>query len=309
MSQAPDAVVFQDVVTGIRRRWRSAVAWGLIAAVAGAALGLLRPKRYQARASFVPEQTKPRNLPTGLGALAAQFGLDVGGSVDRSPQFYRDLVLTNGLLTQMLDSSVVVLSGEAHTIREIYGPTRDTSRAGVDKTLQRLRRRLGADADPRTSVVTISVLAPTPAAAEGVAALLIREVQAFNVGTRQLQARQTRVFLETRATDAVQSLHDAEEQLRHFYEQNRRLADSPQLLFEETRLKRQVDLRQELYTTLSKQLETTRIDEVNDTPSITVIDPPFASSRPDGPGVPTLIVVAFLLALGARVGLLLLFDR
>jgi uncharacterized protein involved in exopolysaccharide biosynthesis len=309
VSPSPDAITFQDIVTGFRRRWRSAVMWGLLGAVAGAGLGLLRPRRYQARASFVPEQTRPRNLPTGLGALAAQFGLDVGGSVDRSPQFYRDLVLTNGLLTQMLDSGVLVRPGEVQSIREMYRSNRDTSRAGVDRTLQRLRRRLAADADPRTSVVTITVLAPTPVAAEGVAALLIREVQAFNVTTRQLQARQTRVFLETRVADAVQALHDAEEQLRHFYEQNRRLADSPQLLFEETRLKRQVDLRQELYTTLSKQLETTRIDEVNDTPTITVIDPPFASSRPDGPGIPTLIVVAFALALGARVGLLLLFDR
>jgi uncharacterized protein involved in exopolysaccharide biosynthesis len=306
---SPAAITFQDVVTGARRYWRSAILWGLIAAAAGTAVGLLRPRQYQARASFVPEQTKPRNLPTGLGALAAQFGLDVGGSVDRSPQFYRDLVLTTGLLTQMLDSSVVVRPGEAHTLREIYRMNRDTSRAGVDRTLQRLRRRLGADADPRTSVVTITVLAPTPVAAEGIAALLIREVQAFNVGTRQLQARQTRVFLETRVADAVQALHDAEDQLRHFYEQNRRLADSPQLLFEETRLKRQVDLRQELYTTLSKQLETTRIDEVNDTPTITVIDPPFASSRPDGPGVLTLVVLAFFLALCARAGVLVLLGR
>lgn len=303
------AITFDDIVTRARGHWRSAVAWGLVAAVAGAGVGLLKPRRYQARASFVPEQTKPRNLPTGLGALAAQFGLDVGGSVDRSPQFYRDLVLTTGLLAPLLDSNVTLRPGEAVTVRQIFRPNLDTTRAGVDRTLQRLRRRIGAEADPRTSVVTITVLAPTPVAAEGIAALLIRQVQAFNVSTRRLQARQTRVFLETRVADALQGLHDAEDQLRHFYEQNRRLVDSPQLLFEETRLKRQVDLRQELYTTLSKQLETTRIDEVNDTPTITVIDPPFASSRPDGPGIPTLVVLAFLLGLGARAGVLVLLDR
>lgn len=305
----PDAVTFQDVVTGAQRHWRSAVVWGLLAAVAGAGVALLRPRRYLARASFVPEQTKPRNLPTGLSALAAQFGLDVAGGVDRSPQFYRDLVLTTGLLAPLLDSSVTLRPGERVTLRQIFQPSPDTTRAGVDRTLQRLRRRLGAEADPRTSVVTITVLAPTPVAAEGIAALLIRQVQAFNVSTRQLQARQTRLFLETRVADALQALHDAEDQLRHFYEQNRRVVDSPQLIFEETRLKRQVDLRQELYTTLSKQLETTRIDEVNDTPTITVIDPPFASSRPNGPGVPILIMLAFLLALGARAGVLVLLGR
>jgi uncharacterized protein involved in exopolysaccharide biosynthesis len=306
---SPTAVTFDDIATGARKHWRSAVLWALLAAGAGAGLGLLRPRQYRAHASFVPEQTKPRNLPTGLGALAAQFGFDVGGSVDRSPQFYRDLVLTTGLLSRLLDSSIATNPGESLTVRQLVRTREDTSRAGLDRIVRRLRRLLAAVADPRTSVVTITVLAPTPAGAEGIADLLIREVQAFNVSTRQLQARQTRLFLETRVADALQALHDSEDQLRRFYEKNRRLTDSPHLLFEEGRLKRQVDLRQEIYTTLSKQLETTRIDEVNDTPTITVIDPPFASSRPDGPRPFTLAVLALFLALGVRAGWLLFTGR
>ena len=299
-------LTFEDVAAAVRRNWRSELLWGIVGAVGGVAVSLLRPKEYEARASFVPEQTKPRNLPAGLGALAAQFGFDVNGSVDRSPQFYRDLVLTTGLLSEILDSSVTVRPGEPATVGRLFLASEDTSRAGLDRVLRRLRRHIGAEADPRTSVVTITVTAPSPLAAETIAGLLIRHVQQFNVVSRQLQARRTRIFLETRVADALQGLHDAEDQLRHFYEQNRRYSDSPQLVFEETRLKRQVDLRQDLYTTLSKQLESTRIDEVNDTPNITVIDPPFASSRPTGPGILTLAVLSVLLAIGARTGALLL---
>jgi len=149
----------------------------------------------------------------------------------------------------------------------------------------------------------------TPVAAEGLAGLLIRSIKQFNVTTRQLQARELRIFLEKRVSDASQSLHDAEDGLRTFYERNRRLGDSPQLIFEESRMKRQIELRQELFTVLSKELESAKIDEVNDTPTITVVDPPFASSRPDGPGLVAIGLVALVLGIGARGGWLVLAGR
>lgn len=302
-------ITFADAAAAARRHWRSTAVLCVAAFAAGVIVGIVRPKQYQANVAFVPEQTKPRNLPTGLGVLAAQFGFDVSGDVGRSPQFYRDLVQTTGLLTQTFDSIVIPRPGQALTVRQLYLGSADSSRAGTDRTLRRLRRHLSAAADPRTSVITIGVLGPTPAAAERVAGVLVEEIQAFNVSTRQLQARQLRVFLETRTAEALQALHDAEDQLRRFYEQNRRTTDSPQLMFEETRLKRQLDLRQDLYTTLSKQLESTRIDEVNDTPAITVIDPPFASSRPAGPRAVSIGIVALLLALGLRTAIVLFLGR
>jgi len=149
----------------------------------------------------------------------------------------------------------------------------------------------------------------TPSAAEGLEGLLIRAIKHFNVATRQLQARELRIFLEKRVADALQGLHESETNLRTFYESNRRFTDSPQLLFEESRMKRQVDLRQELFTTLSKELESARIDEVNDTPTITIIDSPFASSRPDGPSILILSILGFMLGICARGGWLVLTGR
>ena len=72
-------------------------------------------------------------------------------------------------------------------------------------------------------------------------------------------------------------------------------------------MKRKIDLRQELYTTLSKELETARIQEVNDTPTITLVDAPFASSKPTGPTIWMLGVLFF--ALGIVVEAIWLFAR
>ncbi len=306
---ATSGLTFDEFVRSFRRAWRSIIVWGIIALVVAAAAGILRPQRYTARASFVAEQQRLRSLPTGLSTLAAQFGLNVGGDGGRSPQFYQSLVQTPGLLLGVVDSVVVVAPGEAVTVRKLLSGAPDSSRANLDRLFRRLRKRISAQVDSRTSVVTLMVSQATPSAAEGLARIVIGAVKHFNVTTRQLQARELRVFLEGRTGDALNNLHETEDGLRAFYERNRRFGDSPQLMFEESRLKRQVELRQELYTSLSKELETARIDEVNDTPTITVIDPPFASNRPDGPTVFTLCLIGLALGGFARVAVLILTGR
>ena len=307
--RANEGLTFDEFLQGARRTWRSAIVWGGVGVVLASIAGIVRPKGYTARASFIAEQQRVRNLPTGLGTLAAQFGLNLGGDGGRSPQFYQSLVQTSGLLLSLIDSFVVIAPGESLTVRRLLRGSADSSRVNVDRMLRQLRRRVSVQVDSRTSVVTLMVSQNTPAAAEALSRILIGAIKHFNVATRQLQARELRIFLEKRVVDALQNLHEAEDDLRTFYERNRRFADSPQLTFEESRLKRQVELRQELYTSLSKELESARIDEVNDTPTITIIDPPFAYGRPDGLSTVSLALVGLVLGVLARGALLLLTGR
>jgi hypothetical protein len=83
------------------------------------AVGLVRPKSYTANASFVAEQERSRNLPEGLAALAGQFGFGIGGNVERSPHFYRNLVETGGILTGILDSVIEVAPGDSLSVRHL----------------------------------------------------------------------------------------------------------------------------------------------------------------------------------------------
>jgi uncharacterized protein involved in exopolysaccharide biosynthesis len=298
MAESPswrDAVTFDDVLAAIRRTWRTALLGGLVAASLGVVVGIVKPKSYVARASFIAEQTKVTSLPTGLGALAAQFGVEMAGEGGRSPQFYRELLLTSGLLRSLLDSLVPLGPHQSLSVRQLMRESADTSRRNTDRVLRRFRRTISAEADSRTSVVAFSVRAHDPVAAERMADLLIEAIKHFNISTRQLQAKQRRQFLEGRVAEAYQVLRVAEENLRHFYERNRRFSESPTLVFEESRIKRVVELQQELYTTLSKELETSRIQEVNDTPTITIVDPPFASSRPSGLSTPVIAALFFVL--------------
>jgi len=303
------ALTFDDLVEAVRRARRSLVAWGIAGLIAGAILGLVRPRTYTARTSFVVEQPSARSLPSGLGALALQFGLDVGTEAGRSPQFYHGLLGTTGLLASILDSALSGSPGAQITVRQAVGAGDDTSHARLDGAVRRLRKHIASQVDARTGIVSVAVSARRPAAAEGIETLLIAAVRRFNVSARQLQARELRQFLEKRVAAASADLEAAEQALRGFYERNRRFNESPALVFEESRLKRQVELRQDLFVSLSKQLESARIEEVNDTPTITTVDPPFASTRPDGPGILALAIIGLVLGVATRVGRLVLAGR
>ena len=100
---------------------------------------------------------------------------------------------------------------------------------------------------------------------------------------------------------AFQELGVAEDSLRGFLERNRTYQSSPALSFEAARLQRRLDLRQQVYSSLAQAFEQARIDEVRNTPVITVVDTPEESVRLDGKALPRAavgLVIGLLLGMG-----------
>src|SRR5205807_248265 len=108
---------------------------------------------------------------------------------------------------------------------------------------------------------------------------LIGTANRYAIKNLRGRARARRTFAEQQADDARHNLEAAEDSLKTFYVRNRRIQDSPQLQFEETRLRRRVDVRQEVFLTLTREYEQARIDEVRDTPVLAVVDPPVAPTK------------------------------
>lgn len=70
-----------------------------------------------------------------------------------------------------------------------------------------------------------------------------------------------------------------EDRLADFYKRNRNFG-SPDLQAEEARLQRQVNVQQQLYLTLAQGFETAKIDEVRNTPVVTVLERPTGLVAP-----------------------------
>ncbi len=257
------------------------------AAVATAVIMLIMPVTYASSASFVPEIQSQQRLPASLAGLATQLGVNIGGEPSRSPPFYADLLRSREILERVLSARVQDPNGGTDT----------------------LRSRVTVAVDPRTNVVRLDVEARSPVAARDVARLLLQQLSAFNLDTRQNTARNRRQFVEGRVAATEQELRTAEDGLRTFYDRNRQWQNSPQLRFEEQRLTRQVAVQQELYLTLRREYETARIEEVNNTPVLTQIDEPEIPGRRIRPKRTLTVLVVTTIAGLLACGLAIAIER
>jgi uncharacterized protein involved in exopolysaccharide biosynthesis len=139
-------------------------------------------------------------------------------------------------------------------------------------TVNRLGKLVRASPDTKTNLITVTADLKWPDLAARVANHATALVDTFNVEQRQSRARWRRIFAEAQAQDAQASLRAAEDRLRDFQQTNRQYQQSPELTFEQARLRRQVDVEQDVYLGVRRELETSRLDEVNDVPVITVVD-------------------------------------
>ncbi|MEA3246549.1 MAG: hypothetical protein U9Q74_10380, partial [Gemmatimonadota bacterium] len=124
------------------------------------------------------------------------------------------------------------------------------------------------------NLVTVYVTTSDPALSIAICSRIISAVNEFNLTKRHGRATAERAFTETRLADVRTALRHAEEALKSFNERNRPPLLSAQLRMEAQRLQREVDLQQSLFLSLAQALEQAKIDEVRDTPVVTVVERP-----------------------------------
>jgi len=255
---------------------------------------LLLPPRYTATVTFVPEQRAPSRGGgaagggAGLVGLAGQLGIPLGMDPTQSPRFYAEVLTSRELLSRVLltkfadprhpaaGDSVPLLA-----ILRVWGGIWGAKSAAdsLDRGVRKLARRVSARVDIQTYLVYLSVTTRYPDLSAAVATRFIEYLNEFNATKRESQARARRQFVEQRILDGARELHAAEDDLRRFHERNRAWQESPELSAEEGRLHMQVNILQEVYLTLRRDYEQARIEEVNDTPVITVVDPAVSPVR------------------------------
>src|SRR5437867_2557328 len=228
-------------------------------AVMGAAIlaSFLVPTKYVATATFVPGPSATSGLPASIGALtglAGQLGIGVTTEASQSPQFYASLMRSRSILERLLLSRFPKDSSSPDSVQliDLMRVPGSNGRRRIEAGLKRLANDLSVEVDARTSIIKLSAKAPTASLAAALANRVVADVGEFNLHTRQSQARMRKQFVEQRVADARDTLAAAEAALRDFYLRNREWRSSPYLLFEEGRLKRNVDMRQELYVNLER---------------------------------------------------------
>jgi uncharacterized protein involved in exopolysaccharide biosynthesis len=270
------------------------------------AVSFVMPRWYQAGAALVVDTGQQMSLGGGgvLG-LAAQLGFGAGLG-PTSPLFYESLLKSRSLREHVTGAKYPLgKNGELLSLEQYWSHHESPTARDHLRAVKRLDAHFRTSSSPRTSQVEFKLEGPSKAVAKLMADTALAALNDLVVLIRRKHATAEREFLEGRWHALADSLKTREDVLRGFYERNHNLT-SPELQFEETRLRREVDRVQLVYAQLGSQVEQARIQEVRDTPALTVVDPPIEPVRKSAPsgrlwGLTAAILgalLALLLAMG-----------
>jgi uncharacterized protein involved in exopolysaccharide biosynthesis len=273
------------IALALLRHLRLLIAAPIILTVLVIGFVLVRGRSYTAESVIAPDRSA--GAAARLAGFAAQLGLGgVLGAPDEPVQFYGAVVESRELLRQVAEAEYTTTRGflRQDTVRgtliDIWRIEADTREEELAAAVERLREYVEAIADIQAGVLRIRTTARPAGLAEQINRQILAYLNEFNIDKRQTQAEQERVFIEGRLEVARAELEAAETELAAFYEANRSYQNSPRLAFEAGRLERRVQIRQEVYRTLAQAYEEARIQEVRNTPVLTIVDPPEGSALP-----------------------------
>ena len=267
---------------------------------------ILAPRTYTVGTALMPDA---RGTAPSVSGFAAQLGLPVsGGDPTQSPQFYLELLSSDAVLRGVANAHYDFPGrgkSTAKSLAEYYGI--DSSPHTTDDVIKRLRSRLNTSVSLRTGVILASVSANDPGVAFQITNAIIEELNRFNTERRRSRAGAEKEFAERRLAETNAALRAAEDRLQGFLQTNREFRSSVGLTLEQDRLSRDVVMRQQLYTAAAQAYEQAKMEQVRDTPVLTVLEPPRVPTLPDRRGLVKTTLVGIIF--GAVLGVLFLLLK
>lgn len=300
-SLALDVSVLSVLVVLLRHRWLI-ISMTILFFVIFAGANYVPEKTYTSSVMFSP---RARPAATGASSLLAQFGLGSAPYTERD--HLPDLVKSREVLGAVGDyryefrTDTGIVRGTIPEIFGIRGREPDVMRYWGYVILNS-RVRITT---PGTYLIKVFVESPYRALAPMIASRLAVELNRANLESRKRGASLEREFVQAQLLEAGTRLRLAEDDLQRFETANRSFAATSFLAFEWDRLKRQVSMRQNLYTSLATALDNARIEEVRDLPVLTVVERPEIPLHADPPKWPEKALMGALF--GFLLGIVLSF--
>ena len=291
-------LTYLALVALVLRHRRGIVRIGLVTALVTALVTFLTPRSWTSVAAFTSQS---RRMPSGLSGIAAQIGIAIPNlEASQSPQFFESVLRTRDVVDKVILRTYrfgADSTSPGGTLLDYYKIKAATPERRLAFGEERVQSKLATLYNPKTSVVSVSYTARSPAVAAQVTAAFLEELDDFNTKTRQSQATAERHFTERRLAEVTLELRAAEERLLSFLQANRVVREGSPVSLQEQRLRRELSLRQQVYTQLSQAYENARIEEVRDMPAVTVVEQPKEPLLPDRRGLISKTILAFLLGM------------
>jgi uncharacterized protein involved in exopolysaccharide biosynthesis len=278
-------------------------------AVAAAVVFLGYPSTsYTSVLSFVTEAQRGG----AVGSLAAQLGIMApsGQNSFTTPLFYPELLKSQQFLGDVAEAKVPGADGrDSVSLIDVFGLRSADPRLSRELASRILNEAMYVSPAPQTGIVKVSVTTGDPRLSQAIAQIVLDKIHEYNIRARQGRAAAERQFVERRLAEVKSDLRAVEDRLQAFLQQNRDFSKSPTLQFQRDRLEQEVMLQRQIALAMTQSYEQAKIDEVRDTPVVTVLSQPELPVLPDPRGRIRLLLIAVFAGIGAGAAVLYAYSQ
>jgi uncharacterized protein involved in exopolysaccharide biosynthesis len=282
--------------------------FALLGTVVAGIIASAEADQFVSRAAFMVRGARPTvQLPGGAGALGVS--LVAYAEFSQSVSFYGELLRSKGVLGAVASKEYVTSKNpnQKQTLAKALGIRESNPEIAKQLAVQQLSTDVSYSISSRTGLVGVAVKEADPLIAQQVNANILVEIDKWSRNEGHTQAVSERQFIEQLVADARSRLAQSEQAVRSFLELNRSYESSPELKLEFARLQRDVNLRQEVYTSLTQTYEQARIEEVRSPNVINIVE--TADFPVDPQRKEALRTTLIGLATGLLIGMVLAFLR
>lgn len=294
-----EGVRWTDLVAAVVARRKLIYAIVGTTTILAVTVSLLLSNRYTARAVILPsgERTNLQKLAGLAGGSLLGLGIDPSAvGIENSSLLFPDVLKSRTVREGVLAATFRFPRGKRTvetTLLEYFGVR------SLDRGVKRLKNVTDITMNPKTGVIALEVTLEHPELSAAVANEFIRQLDRYNQETRLSKAKDNEAFIARRLEEVGGELRTAEDDLEKFQAQNRNYyaALAPDLTKELKRLQREVEVKNQVFLTLTQQHELAKIEAKRDLPIVQVLDyarPPEVKSFPQRS---LIVLAAFMLSL------------
>jgi len=250
----------------------------------------------------------------GFAGLASQFGVNIptGSQADlSSPSLFPELLRSRTFAEKILDKKFYTKKfGKELSLLAILTHGDEPPKVGRDTLVTSALGSLGGmlefTQDPSGSFSVIEATASDPLFAKQLADVTLSELEDLNRFYKSQTVSEKTTFIASRIASVENDLKSSETRLKEFNEQNRQIS-SPALQLEQGRLARDVEIQKGIYLTLKQQLELAKIEEIQESSIVQILDTPQIALGPSNKNLKLSVLLAGFL--GLSLGIMLGFVR
>jgi uncharacterized protein involved in exopolysaccharide biosynthesis len=283
------------------------LAFGIGAVLLTGIITFFMPNYYKSEARILPVESKGMGGSLGnLAAAAATFGVVVPGGEGTDNNFV-DIINSRWMRENLLGTEFQYKSRSWRFGKEV--DTRQTlykyiHPKNIDRGVQKISKIVHVSRDLKTKVLTITAETRYPELSQQIVIRASSLLEKFIKEKGRTRGGYKAEFARDRLAEARTDMAKAETTFRDFLENNRnyQVSQDPVVKLTGARLEAELRLRQQLVITLSVNQEQALMEEKDDIPIVSFLDPANYPIDKSKPSRLIIVVISFVFAAGGYLG-------